>query len=862
MREHNIFRAVLRPILLLVFSFLFFTVQTLAQSNGLHFNGQETVQDKRTSLDLSADGDVCLDGDFRLEFDLSFTPKYRDYYGYVFRIIDQNGYNIDLIYDQKSSNGQNFKLIIGNKFSKIAFNINKKLLFNHWSHFRMSYSRKDDKLSFYNGNQTYSEANVGLKSSRCFKVVFGVNHYKRFKTTDVPMMNIKDINIFENDALKFSWPLDEFNGSVALDRIQDKKASVENPAWINEMHSKWKMVQHLSIKGHPSIAFNQEKEIVYIVGPDAMYSCAIGEYILDTLNYDAKRDFTAGNQSVFDPASNRLYNVFIDQKKPTYFDFGNQKWDQKFTRPTRLTRYWHANKFISKADSSLYVFGGYGQLMYKDSISRYHLTSKSWQNVKLKGDVFKPRYLAALGATANGSTAFIIGGYGSETGQQMLNPESYYDLLKFDVGSQSLKKVYTLKSPDIDFAFSNSLIIDSASKNYYGLIFPTGKFNSRLQLIKGSLTSPTFQRIGNYIPYQFHDIHSYSDLFLAPVSRKLIAITMFTKENNETDVKIFTIEFPPNRLTKFSTRSHSLGYTVAAIFLLLIASGTAWFYSRKLRKKPLISTPLVLPEEPLLIPVEPHLTDDALPATVESINIPSASIFLFGNMQLFDRSGNDVTKSLSPLLKELFLLILTYSMRKEGGISGKKLDELLWFGKSEKIARNNRSVNIAKLKSILDKLEFCRLHKDSGYWSIDVDYNHVKVDYFEFLQIFKDHTESDRQRIARLVKIIDRGPLLLNIDYDWLDQLKSEVSHDVINLFLRFAASADAGSEPEVIIQIANHIFYFDPVNEDAMVYKCKALAHLGKHTLAKSSYEKFVKDYKAIYGVDFEKSFQSIIEA
>ena len=848
--------------LFLALNFLVFPKLSFAQNNGLHFYGQETVQDKRTSLDLSVEGDFCFNGDFELSFDLSFTPKYRDYYGYVFRIIDENGYNIDLIYDQKSSNNQNFKLIIGDKFSNIAFNLNKNFLFNKWNHFRMAYSKMEDKLLFNNGYQTFSDKNVGLKKSRCFKFLFGANHYKRFKTTDVPTMNIKDIQLLENEKVKFFWPLDEIRGDVAIDRIQQKKAKAENPLWINEMHSKWKMIKRFSVKGHPSTAFSQEKGTIYIVGPKALYSYVIGGNKLDTTIYEAGRDLTAGNQSIYDPLSDKLYNVFIDQKSATYFDFSTQHWDQHFQRPTRLTRYWHANKFISKTDSSLYIFGGYGQLIYKDSIQRYDLKNKIWSQVKIKGDVFKPRYLAALGATEDGETAYIIGGYGSVTGQQMLNPENYYDLVQFKVKSHTLKKIHTLKSPDNDFAFASSLIIDSSSKHFYGLVFPNNKFDSHLQLIRGSLTSPDYQLIGNYIPYLFHDIHSYSDLYWSPTTKKLIAVTLFTRENDQTEVKIYAIEFPPNAHKNRSEKDHSLISILFAALICMIILLAVLYYKRIKRERTILKQ---LNNDKGGTDTNIQLGEPGVKPVMASIDIDAPevhqmSIYLFGNMQLFDSSGIEITKMLSPLLKELFLLILLYSMRKEGGISPKKLDELLWYGKSEKIARNNRSVNIAKLKNILDKLEYCKLNKDFGYWTIDVDHNHVYVDYFQYLQILKDQVRNDKQRIADLLKIIQRGPLLLNIEYDWLDNFKSEISHEVIDLFLRFARSANSISDPEFIIQIANHIFYFDPVNEDAVMLKCKALANLGKHTLAKNTFEKFLKDFKAIYGVEFEKSFQSII--
>ena len=57
------------------------------------------------------------------------------------------------------------------------------------------------------------------------------------------------------------------------------------------------------------------------------------------------------------------------------------------------------------------------------------------------------------------------------------------------------------------------------------------------------------------------------------------------------------------------------------------------------------------------------------------------------------------------------------------------------------------------------------------------------------------------------------------------------------------------------------YIFYFDPVNEEAAILKCKALSSLGKHSLAKHTFESFMKEYKVIYGEDFKKDFHDILE-
>jgi two-component SAPR family response regulator len=237
------------------------------------------------------------------------------------------------------------------------------------------------------------------------------------------------------------------------------------------------------------------------------------------------------------------------------------------------------------------------------------------------------------------------------------------------------------------------------------------------------------------------------------------------------------------------------------------------------------------------------------------------AIFLFGDLQLFTPEGNEITKYFTPLLKELFLVILLYSLKLDRGVSSEKLNEILWFDKSEKSARNNRSVNIAKLKSLLDKMSHCHLSKDTGYWKIEVDHSQISVDYYNYLNIVSNKNKLNKQKIIQLTHITQRGNFLSNIEYEWLDAFKSEVSNEIIDSYIQFANSIQIADDPEFLIKLANDIFYFDPVNEEAMIIKCKALSYIGKHSLAKNAFESFNKEYKAIYGEAFERDFHSILE-
>jgi two-component SAPR family response regulator len=118
----------------------------------------------------------------------------------------------------------------------------------------------------------------------------------------------------------------------------------------------------------------------------------------------------------------------------------------------------------------------------------------------------------------------------------------------------------------------------------------------------------------------------------------------------------------------------------------------------------------------------------------------------------------------------------------------------------------------------------------------------------------------ESRQIHALVNIIKRGPFLLQTEYNWLDDIKSEISNAVIDRCLSYLRHHDLTENLEFAIEITNCIFYFDQLNEDALTFKCKGLILLKRHNLASNTYLKFVKDYRDIYSADFDKTFQEII--
>ena len=841
----------------LLLGLTFFSFVVYGQSHGLQFSSHEVVPEKRTSLNLTPGEPLCLSHDSQISFDLNFSPNLETYFGYIIRVITTNNQNIDVVYNQKLLN---FNFVIGETFSCV-FNIDSARLFGDWNHCNIRFDDKAQEVSFYVNDRFVCKGKLKFSDTTCCRIYFGANDYEGFKTTDIPPMRIKDIRISTGKRQKYFYPLEESTGNQCVDVIEKKTATVSNPVWIKPRHQHWQNLHSFETANTPSIAFDKTREVLYIVSTDSLYEVSIKNGRLTGTRLAKSRDtLPAGNQSVFDPATHKLYNFYIDDKKVSAYNAISNSWDVNFPA-SALTEFWQANKFIAHADSALYIIGGYGQLQYKNLVQRYSFATNTWEVIKPGGDFFMPRYLAALGTNEAGDSAYIIGGYGSNSGDQTINPKYSHELLAYSVKTNSFKHIYQLKDPDREFCFANSLIIDRATNDFYSLIYPIDRFNSSLQLIKGSLNSPGYALVADSIPYSFHDIESFVDLYYSPASKKLVAVTLFSSKNGRTTLKIFTLDFPPNPLiTGVKVESKKQGYLVYIVLgaLAIIVTGYIFWKRRKSQRAISTNKQNISSNETKLPPI---FTEPLAAGTAPIENEKElSSIFLFGQFEVIDKNGVDIARQFTPLVKELFLLILIYTFKDGKGISSEQLYEILWSDKSLKDARNNYSVNIVKLKAILEKVGDSHISKESGKWKLEVLSNSIKIDYEQFVKLTNSHGAADKKYIDELFSIIHRGSFLREVQYSWLDDTKSDVSSFVIDTVLKYMASTNLQAEAEYIVKLANCIFHFDQLNEEALEYKCKSLVILGRHGMAKDAYVKFAKEYKENYGQDFERSFTDMV--
>ncbi|NIG55923.1 hypothetical protein [Chitinophaga sp. Cy-1792] len=840
---------------MIIIAFLF---PATLQATGLVFNSYDQVQEKRTSLVLTSGTPICLEDKASLSFDFNFFPDRQVYYGYLVRLVNQHGQNIDLIYNDEH---QQVAVVSGNTYTSLAFSLDGATRFHKWNTCTLEFNRHS--LTLYINGRPCGTAVMQL-ADQCFSVVFGACHLVHFKTNDVPPMTLRNIAVRQHGQLQYYWPLNELSGTVATDSIANATATVVNPVWAIPLHQHWKLLQAMHVNGNGSYTFDPAAEELYVVGRDSIYRFLVRDHSVNKEALATPVYLSPGYQAAFNPLDKTLYSVHVDQHELAAWQPGKNQWSAPFDS-AGLTRYWQTAKFTRYVDNSLYVIGGYGQLTYKKEIQRFSFTNGKWENIVIPGSDLKPRYLAAAGTTPGGDTAYILGGYGSDNGEQMLTPQYFYELLRFDVKYGTLKRVYNFHEPEEPVVFGSSMVISPADSSFYALAFPNDRFQSRLQLMKGSLTVPGFTALADTIPYAFLDNRSSADLFYCARTHQLLAVTQIVDKDKSTEVKIYSLAFPPEKLTAMATsfgKSSAEGWPLWLIVLGIMAGDgiLVYIFLHKKRKTKKTETPEQA--QPVVeSPGIPQITSvvERIPLVPAVKKEPKATFRLFGEFHVVDKDGNVLTHLFSPLLKEMFLLIAIHTIWSGKGVSTEKLYEILWADKPDRDARNNRSVNMVKLKTIFEKIGLLSVVKEENRWKLNYEESSVEIDLHVFTTLI-NLPQLQQPELLALINIVQEGTFLFRTDYFWLEDLKSAISTKALDVLQLQLQQLLITATPELIIETANAILILDPLHEGALQAKCAALIKQGRPSLARAAFEKFCKDYAHMYGEKFPVSFQDII--
>ena len=847
---------------------IFFTVITSlsaqhAPDYGLRFFSHEVNKDLRTSIDLNPDI-VPVNG-FSLSFSMHLMEN-REKYGYIFRVIVNDKGSIDLISNSHSTSGHSLTLIEGNKPTSIFFDLAKSRDFKKgtWVNVIARFQPQLRTVSInINGKElkdTLSYAD--FKNTRVF---FGANEYGNFSTSDVPPIEIRDLKIHDSKMkLIRHWEFKQHMGSKVYDLVQKQPLQIKNPIWLIDQHTHWKKRTAFYTKTRPQISFVPGSGTIVAATGDSLYTYSLESNMPVKARYAGGTIFPVlNNQMIFHPYYRELWQYDLRKNHIAKYNFADNIWDNE-DRKSKEPQFWHHNKFISPLDSSLYIFGGYGNFTYKNILQRFDESKSKWDTVNTSGHIW-PRYLSAAGPGMKPSEVLIFGGYGNASGKQELSPEKLYDLYSLDLATNTFKKRWEMDGKDQNFVVANSLVPNKDDSSFYALCFPIHKYASYLYLRKISVNSPTSMVTGDSIPYFFHDTKSYGDLFYSPLTKELIAVACYPAGDSLTAINVYTIAYPaiPQQAAiQFPAGSPAPG-KFKWFYILLLLGIPAIIYlmvKKKYRVKLLVKEQDIVQEQINHREGAPVIEKPFRDYIVPEMDRRYPSLYLLGGLQVIDKEGTNITPSFTPALKQLLMLLALYTSKTGKGISSVQLKNILWPDKTEDSARNNRGVSIKKIRTLLGALGNASVVNESNNWALTLNEN-IFCDYFFVQHVLSGVNELSDGEIEQFLNIASKGSLLPDMEYDWLDSFKSDYASKMIDTLVLLTENTAIKKDPAKLITISDLVLLQDPLNETALKIKCKELFRLGKYTVAKSVYSSFTSEYALVLGTQFHVSFEEVIK-
>ena len=815
---------------LFVILMLFIDVVLYGNINtGLTFLSHSVNQDVRTSLDLTPDETFNFSPGFSVEFELKLDSAFHAY-GYVFRIISNEVSCLDFVTNINAKSMIFVFMKDEQPFHSINF---QNIQEGKWMKVKAVFSGDSISCSIDSYSQTIP---YSFKSMKNMKVYFGKNNHPVFHTTDVPPMTIRKLVVRNHRGeIIRNWEMQRHNKNEVYDEVKNGKAIVKNGIWEIDKHLKWKKIQSISVvEQNAQIAYDSAQARIFIATHDSLviYNTA-NDTIIKTKTKAGAPFMYGGSQMLYDEKHNQLISYSIQYPEFVLYDFEEMKWSNEFTE--ELPPIQHHNRIIDKETNQLIVFGGYGNHQYKALLACHDLDSGQWKSKDLSAHI-APRYLSAMGYLGDGEL-LVIGGYGNSSGKQENLPRNLYDIHKINFKKQETELLAEIPNLKDVIAFSNSMIVEKEEQKLYALTYDNMKYNSSISLISVDWSNLEIKTLGDTIPYRFLDTESFCDLFLCRKTSTIYAIILHKKEYSEQYVvDIYSLAYPliaaeeVLQVPKPDTTKFFY-YLAVTIFLLLLILGLCLLYYKRRKKSKRKNNNI--PSQNFN-PIPSHKKESA--------------ILLFGGFQVFDKEGNDITDSFTPILKQIFLFLLLNSVKGKQ-VTSEKLDEVFWFGMDKQSASNNRSVNIRKLRIILEKIGDIKVSNKSSYWSVSLG-DKIVCDYKEVMlhmESLKEDKKIVPQVIEHVLELASGGLLLPNLNAEWADNYKSEYTDLIADVLIKATTKPEIENDSKLLLQITNMILLHDSIDEEAMRTKCQVLFKMGQKSASKQCYDKFVAEYTRI---------------
>lgn len=840
---------------------IFITILSYISSNansleyGLHVKSYPLPNSEFTSMVLENGIPLKIKGkEFTLSFDLWVRKE--NVFGTVLRIITNNNENIDLMFSVSREDERIPILVTGDKVHFIP----KQTKLESWLSVTLKLNPENGQISLKYDREYIRITHPRIKGVKDVRIAFGFCPFEGFELDDVASVNIKNIILKRDNKEIRHWKMAQHTGEICYDEISNVPAVGKNTLWIIDDRITWRKIYEQKFNTPPSVTFDSisdrfffatDKKELYIFQPSTRKADILtvkdGEY---ASNYP--------NQLIFVPSERELISYNLNENIYSFFDFSSDTWRGR-EEPFAEHDYWNNTVTFNPVDSTLISFGGYGHYLYNNELLFSYPFHDNRKQTSITLSEISPRYSPASGI--EGENLYIFGGRGSPSGRQELSPRNYYDLFSINLKNRKVNRLWSMDTSPIngDFVPGENMIYNKDDQSFY--LFTTQRGGT---LMKINTAQAAFEPMSLPIGIDFDAQYMYTNLFFSPGQKNFYSLILLSQVSGESTLEIYEIDYPSmsvklvqqdNIANDKATLNKTFRYIVVFIIVGFVLFLVFHLYKKRLNQKQSLSEYGKSSNDghDILKEIEMPASEDT--PIQQFYKFSDKCICFLGRFRVIDKSGNDITASFTPTLKTLLIALILYTARDPKGISGKKLIRLFWHDKTEEAAKNNRNVYMSKLRSILEEIGDVKIINQNSFWRIQIEDN-TQCDYLETVRLFN---EKDNQNLEKLIELLLLGGLLPGVEIDWIDTFKNDFSNTAIDLLSQLLKNFTLTDTLK--LKIADALFQYDYLNEEALQVKCFILYQQGKIGLAKTIYDSFCNEYESSLGINYQCSFMQVIE-
>ena len=833
---------------------------------GLSLKSHSVPGIERTTLYLDDNQPFSIKNDFIISFQMYVRANEHDF-GTILHL--HTNTNQFIRFSFVAGEERHFPALVLNEG---IININSPIEREKWLDVSLHLRLKDNVIEIDYDNKKIS-AMAPLQGVKSVTALFG--QMKEY-LSDVAPIDLRNVTITQDGKQIREWKLWKHNDTVCYDEIEGAVARAIHPVWLIDNHIEWKLVHQAKIPGKLDVAFNAREALFYLVRSQSID-------VLDENGTLQKEIAIRGgypavefpNHLLYDTLSNKLVSYYPKKGITSRFSFDTERWSNEIRNTEEASNYNHARTF-NPADSSFYFFGGYGFYQYRNDLYRMKYSTNQIEQVEYERPLY-PRYSAAMAIV--GDELYIFGGRGNKYGKQELSSHYYWGLCAINLKNKQSRIVWQKNQPQEEGTImASTMYFEPSDSSFYAVSTNKGGVLWKISM-KDSVYSEVSKPIYNESTYQDSDF----SLYTSPCHGKLFLVLDKILSNHTHELAIYSINMP--LVNEVDIRQSTAGESInnrwylyaIGILLLLVLAGFVLYrfkYNGKNKKAPptkkgtektVATTGKVQSQsdvpESKTIPKKEWMqeSETIFTETVNYYDRSRASISLLGCFNVRDKDGNDITSNFTPRLKHLLILLILYTEKNAQGILASKTTEILWPEKEETAARNNRNVNLRKLRVLLESIGDMEVMIENNFLRIKWGTG-VFCDYHTLITCTKQfEQEKSEELLNRILEILLYGPLLPNTILDWLDDFKDDYSSYSIDLLKNLLDIEISRNHQDMIIRLADIMFLHDPLNEEALAAKCSVLVTQGKKGIARNLYDRFCKEYHDSMGETYKVPFADL---